>query len=642
MRRLLESLSVGSKLSLGFGLVLLSTVGVALTALNSNGVLEEHSDQLRSEASIQALILQARIAEKDFALNLTPKSAEQVQLSIEQLVQKIDTNSNAALAWVTVRKASSDYLQQFLHYADSTRQVRAARLRMQDLASVAGESFIAVFLDRLDALDVKLQQSAVADSEMLNLVEQAAGLRDKLVKVRNSELSYSLEAEERYRDDWESNLSSLLSAMQMLALRLSQEEQKSLKDAEAALADYRGAFELFVDGRRKAARASSLMSEEAHRVDALLNDANLKQELAIRTDSKAANQQLWIIFMLALALGIGASFLLRQLILHPLRQAVSLAQRVASGDLSNEPMTTGRRDELGQLVETVYQMLSNLRGLVGRIGDGVGRLQFASGDLVNVIKRTSIGVEQQRHETELTVAAMQQMTTTAIAVTESASEASEAVRLADEQAREGDELVRHANAKIGRLADEMSLAAGAMQSLLTESSTIGGVLDVIKAIADQTNLLALNAAVEAARAGDHGRGFAVVADEVRGLAKRTQVSTREIENLIDSFRNVTQQAAERLAGSHVLSDEAAVLAGQACESLSRITHAVSSIEQMNRKITAAAQEQRSVAEQVGQCMARVKCVAESGAKENTSLQLATNELQHIGCELDAAVGHFST
>ncbi|MFC6575127.1 methyl-accepting chemotaxis protein [Pseudomonas brassicacearum subsp. neoaurantiaca] len=287
-------------------------------------------------------------------------------------------------------------------------------------------------------------------------------------------------------------------------------------------------------------------------------------------------------------------------------------------------------------------MLGSLRGLVGRIDRGVGSLNGMAGSLAEVTLSNSRGVEHQRQETELAATAMQQMAATAQEVARNAGEASEAVAHADQQAREGDELVRQASDKIDHLAVEMGGCAEAMRSLLVESAAIGGVLDVIKAVAEQTNLLALNAAIEAARAGEQGRGFAVVADEVRGLARRTQRSTTEIEGLIVRLSNVAQQAAERLQGSHVLSDETVVLAAQASQALARITRAVSSIEQMNQQIAAAAEQQSVVAEQVSQSMTRVREVAEGSARESQQLQGSSADLQRVGGELKAAVGHFRT
>lgn len=634
LSRVFGNLSVGAKLSLGFGLVLLVTLAVAVTAFRSLGVLQQRGEQSRQESSIQALILRARIAEKAFALDLAPQRLEQVREAIGTLNRQLDAEpANSA-----VRTAAGTYLEQFLGYADSLRRAREARLRMQALAQTAGDSFTLLFLDQLDALNTRLGQGTPPSGDQMVLLEQTAALRDKLAKLRDSELYYSLDGEERYRSDWEMSMSDLLAAMQTLAL--DEQRGESLREASRALGDYRKAFLEFVDSRQQSAQSSAAMNVQTEQVSQLLTQADEQQRQAVLDDNRDANRQLGSITVLALVLGIGASLLIRQLIVQPLRQAVQLVQRVAAGDLSDPPTDSGRRDELGQLLGTVGSMLGSLRGLVGRIDRGVGSLNGMAGSLAEVTLSNSRGVEHQRQETELAAAAMQQMAATAQEVARNAGQASEAVAHADQQAREGDELVRQASDKIDHLAVEMGGCAEAMRLLLVESAAIGGVLDVIKAVAEQTNLLALNAAIEAARAGEEGRGFAVVADEVRGLARRTQRSTTEIEGLIVRLSNVAQQAAERLQGSHVLSDETVVLAAQASQALARITRAVSRIDQMNQQIAAAAEQQSVVAEQVSQSMTRVRDVAEGSARESLQLQASTADLQQIGGELKAAVGHF--
>jgi len=640
LNRVLANLSVGAKLSLGFGLVLLVTLGVALTAFRSLGVLQQRGEQSRQESSIQALILRARIAEKAFALDLAPQRLDQVRETIGKLNQQLDDDPANSAARASVRTAVSAYLEQFLGYADSLRRAREARLRMQALAQTAGDSFTLLFLDQLDALNTRLGQGAPPSSEQMVLLEQTVALRDKLAKLRDSELYYSLDGEERYRSDWEMSMSDLLAAMQ--TLDLGEQQSESLQEASRALGDYRKAFVEFVDSRKQSAQSSAAMNAQTDQVSRLLAEADEQQRQAVLDDNRDADRHLGLITVLALALGMGASLLIRQLIVQPLRQAVQLVQRVAAGDLSDPPSDSGRRDELGQLLGSVGSMLGSLRGLVGRIDLGVGSLNGMAGSLAEVTLSNSRGVEHQRQETELAATAMQQMAATAQEVARNAGEASEAVAHADQQAREGDELVRQAGGKIDHLAREMSGCAQAMRNLLVESAAIGGVLDVIKAVAEQTNLLALNAAIEAARAGEQGRGFAVVADEVRGLARRTQRSTTEIEGLIVRLSGVAQQAAERLQGSHALSDETVVLAAQASQALARITRAVSRIEQMNQQIAAAAEQQSVVAEQVSQSMTRVREVAEGSARESLQLQVSTNDLQRVGGELKTAVGHFRT
>ncbi|MGF0237270.1 methyl-accepting chemotaxis protein [Rhodococcus sp. IEGM1300] len=639
--RALGNLSVGTKLSLGFGLVLLSTLGVAATAFYAFNVLEIRAEKMKDVASVESLMLQAQVAVKAFGLDLAEEQANTVASLTGELVSVLEKSAAQTEEGDSI-DAAKIYLVQFERYAQAQRNAREARLRMQQLAQVLGERFTVVMLDQLDAVNLLASRAQPADSVRMLQLEQASTLRDKLANLRDSELYFTVQGSTDVRNAWEARVIELRSYMENLELRLEGSERESLTQARAALDEYRAAFNGYAASRDQTTDSQAAMNVAADKVSALLGAARVAQVQASHSMSQRVSRLLGAIVLLALSLGIGASLLIRHLILQPLRQAVELTGRVASGDLSAQIDASGRRDELGQLLGSVGVMLDSLRALIGRIGLGVGQLNQAASGLVQVTERTRQGVDSQREEIELAATAMQQMSATAQDVARNTSQTREAVDQADSQARKGEELVRQATTKIGHLAQEMSGCCESMGSLLNESAAIGKVLDVIKALAEQTNLLALNAAIEAARAGENGRGFAVVADEVRNLARRTQASTDDIAAIIQQLRTVAEQASSRLQGSQVLTGESVVLAAQASQALQEIASAVSTVEQMSQQIAAAAEQQSAVAEQVGGNMQRVRAVAEQSTAASGLLEESVRGLEQVGGALNAAVGGFRT
>ncbi|MDE1950290.1 MAG: PAS domain-containing protein, partial [Burkholderiales bacterium] len=219
---------------------------------------------------------------------------------------------------------------------------------------------------------------------------------------------------------------------------------------------------------------------------------------------------------------------LRAQIAAPLDRLLAQAQAVAAGQPAHAALLD-RVDEIGLLQRAINQAGLNLRALVDDVGEQVGGLQVASGEIAQGNSDLSARTEQAAASLQQTAASMEQMTAT---VSQNA-----------EGARQANELAGSASAAAESGGEAVSQVVQTMQAISDSSRKIADIIGVIDGIAFQTNILALNAAVEAARAGEQGRGFAVVASEVRGLAQRSAEAARQIKGLInDSVGKVSDGA----------------------------------------------------------------------------------------------------
>ncbi|WP_442963078.1 methyl-accepting chemotaxis protein [Pseudomonas sp. Leaf127] len=291
-------------------------------------------------------------------------------------------------------------------------------------------------------------------------------------------------------------------------------------------------------------------------------------------------------------------------------------------------------------MQAMQQMSNGLSRIVSGLQAGIEQLASSAHDLSTVTEHTNLEVNSQKEETEQVATAMNQMTATVHDVARNAEQAALAAQSADEKVGTGQAVVRQSLQRIEQLANASSAASQSIENLSAQVQDIDQVLGVIKSVAEQTNLLALNAAIEAARAGEQGRGFAVVADEVRALARRTQQSTAEIEQLVASLRNGARTSVEQIQSSSELVRLAVGDARQAESALGSIATAVSTIEQMNQQIAAAAEQQSSVAEEINRSVTSIRSSADQSALAMQGNATSSVELAALGAQLKGMVGHF--
>jgi methyl-accepting chemotaxis protein len=252
------------------------------------------------------------------------------------------------------------------------------------------------------------------------------------------------------------------------------------------------------------------------------------------------------VLMLALAAGLGMLMVLSLLfrlssrVVRRIERAAAAAQRVATGDLSDDSSlvadTAGAADETARLLRDIDAMTTSLRGIVSQV-------TRSSLDLTATARQLSAASTQQERvvqgferSTAEAAAASREISVTGNELVSTMRGVADVAADTARVAAAGREDLAEVGNTMGRLEASTTGFADRLAAIRQRAEDINLVITTITKVADQTNLLSINAAIEAEKAGTHGHGFIVVAREIRRLADQTAVATLDIEQLVGQMQ----------------------------------------------------------------------------------------------------------
>jgi methyl-accepting chemotaxis protein len=428
--------------------------------------------------------------------------------------------------------------------------------------------------------------------------------------------------------------------------------RRELDAAMAAREAYLPAEKAFTDliVADKSAEAKAFLLEkmrplQGHYIEALERfvdmQSKIAQDSAHQTVAEAKTGLRWVagVIALAIVLTIAVAWLILRSIVGPLKDAVTISEQIAQGNLRNT-IALDRKDELGTLMQSLDGMQSHLARLVKGIQENAGDVAGVSGELASAAEQVAAATSQQSEAAASMAASIEEMTVSVSHISESAESASHKTAEASKLSQSGGKIVNRTGDEVREIAAGIGRAAALVEELQKHSGEISTITAVVKTISEQTNLLALNAAIEAARAGEEGRGFAVVADAVRELAERTARSNAEIAAIVGKIQGSTAKVFGEMNLSVERAKSGLSLSQEAGEAIATASKGTDDILSAAREISTALHEQRQASEDIARNVESIAQMAQENSSAVEQTKQSAKTLQKLAGELQASVMEF--
>ncbi len=327
-----------------------------------------------------------------------------------------------------------------------------------------------------------------------------------------------------------------------------------------------------------------------------------------------------IVAGICVVIALGLGFFETKTLTQPLHQVVSLAERVANGDFSeNLDMSgynTNRQDEIGTLLLAVNEMVRSFRKLLAQVQRSGLQIASSSKELKASAREQEASMATQMDSTNKAVASVQE-------IADVAANLEEVVQHVASMAQGTAEIANNSQAGLSRMQEAMhrmehgsETISGRLETINAKAENITNVVTMINRVAEQTNLLSLNAAIEAEKAGEFGRGFAVVAREIRRLADQTGGATLDIDWMVKEMQSAVSAGVMEMD-----------------KFITEVRHGVEDVENISSQLALIIEQVQALTPNFEEVREVMGHQSENARKINSAMALLSEEMQQTKSSL---------